>query len=711
MEELNIPYSLKNIPHHSRNSIRKQLVRRAEDVISRIRWKLFFIRNPQAKEDKETFGFRTTNTAPVMDELKPFENDLLQLVKSVKFKPVANSDFKKQMQRDLQKIKETTDKVIVKGDKSRNLYKVSPDDYKKSLEDIISTKYESCDRALVRSVNEEAADVARLYEIEDRVDALSEGEAFMQIKDHKEGFPQRIEYRLLNPSKSSIGALSKKFLDKINSKLRTKTGLNQWKSTNDVLKWFEAIPDKQDKKFLKYDIINFYPDITFELLKEALNWAKNYTEIDSTEEAVILHVRQNFLFFNGNPYTKTTNPEFDVAQGGIDSAELSELVGSFLLSQLERWIPKNQNGIFRDDGLLWGRFSGRQFERLRKNIHDLFKKHKLGITAEANLRTVNYLDVTMSLADGTYKPYRKSNNEVPVYIHKDSNHAPSVKRGLTRMISNRISDLSSSEEIFNSVAPIYNQALRNSGFNEEIVFSKDRQRKRTRNRKIIFFNPPRHDSIRTCIGAQFIRLIGKHFPVGSELSRYFNTQNLKVSYSNMPNFDRIIKAQNKRILNPEKVLRIEDCDCAVKGKTCCLGGNCNTKSLVYRGEVKYTETNPRTNVVEERSKIYLGLTEHTFFQRHKLHKTSFTNQRYSGSTALSSFIWDLKAIGVNFEVDFSIVKLARPYNRESKVCDLCLTEKTEIMYFDHQDHYSALNKRSEIMSKCRHRAKHLLFNW
>ena len=33
----------------------------------------------------------------------------------------------------------------------------------------------------------------------------------MQIKDHKEGFPQRIEYRLLNPSKSSIGALSKKF--------------------------------------------------------------------------------------------------------------------------------------------------------------------------------------------------------------------------------------------------------------------------------------------------------------------------------------------------------------------------------------------------------------------------------------------------------------------------------------------------------------------
>ena len=88
-----------------------------------------------------------------------------------------------------------------------------------------------------------------------------------------------------------------------------------------------------------------------------------------------------------------------------------------------------------------------------------------------------------------------------------------------------------------SVAPVYNQALKNSGFTEEIKFSKDRQRRRTRKRKIIFFNPPRHDSIKTSVGAQFIRLVERHFPEGSELSKYFNTQNLKVSYSNMPNFD------------------------------------------------------------------------------------------------------------------------------------------------------------------------------
>ena len=32
--------------------------------------------------------------------------------------------------------------------------------------------------------------------------------------------------------------------------------------------------NKKEMKFLKYDIVNFYPDITYKLLQKALNWAK-----------------------------------------------------------------------------------------------------------------------------------------------------------------------------------------------------------------------------------------------------------------------------------------------------------------------------------------------------------------------------------------------------------------------------------------------------
>ena len=53
---------------------------------------------------------------------------------------------------------------------------------------------------------------------------------------------------------------------------------------------------------------------------------------------------------------------------------------------------------------------------------------------------------------------------------------------LPHMIGRRISDLSSNEEIFNQAAPLYNQALRNSGFNEEISYS-ERNARRNKGRK------------------------------------------------------------------------------------------------------------------------------------------------------------------------------------------------------------------------------------
>ena len=41
------------------------------------------------------------------------------------------------------------------------------------------------------------------------------------------------------------------------------------------------------------------------------------------------------------------------------------------------------------------------------------------------MKIVNYLDVTFNLNDGTYKPYKKPNNEIR-YKHKDSNYPPSI---------------------------------------------------------------------------------------------------------------------------------------------------------------------------------------------------------------------------------------------------------------------------------------------
>ena len=59
-------------------------------------------------------------------------------------------------------------------------------------------------------------------------------------------------------------------------------------------------------------------------------------------------------------------------------------------------------------------------------------------------------------------------------------------------------------------------------------------------------------------------------------------------------------------------------------------------------------------------------------------------------------------------MDWSIVGLAPSYGRKVRMCHLCLLEKTSISLADPK---KTLNKRNEIISKCRHRDKLLLKHW
>ena len=73
---------------------------------------------------------------------------------------------------------------------------------------------------------------------------MEETEAYITVKDHKEGFPHKLSFRLINPSKSDIGKISKKLLDKTNKILILNTIVNQWKNSTPVIDWFKNMAIK-----------------------------------------------------------------------------------------------------------------------------------------------------------------------------------------------------------------------------------------------------------------------------------------------------------------------------------------------------------------------------------------------------------------------------------------------------------------------------------
>ena len=71
------------------------------------------------------------------------------------------------------------------------------------------------------------------------------------IKDHKPGFMDDPQCRLLNPSKSELGGAAKQILTRINKELKRITGLTQWESDQKCLEWFNALEKKPRLRSLK----------------------------------------------------------------------------------------------------------------------------------------------------------------------------------------------------------------------------------------------------------------------------------------------------------------------------------------------------------------------------------------------------------------------------------------------------------------------------
>ena len=114
----------------------------------------------------------------------------------------------------------------------------------------------------------------------------------------KENFRSNPSCRLINPSKTELGSISKIMLDRINNELLSKLNHNKWKNTDNVINWFKNITDKRHCKFIQPDIKGFYFSITEETLKKALDFAENYTEVSKEDIRLIYYCRKSLLFFN-----------------------------------------------------------------------------------------------------------------------------------------------------------------------------------------------------------------------------------------------------------------------------------------------------------------------------------------------------------------------------------------------------------------------------
>ena len=275
MEKINLGYSTKNIPLPSKSEYMKRFIEKTENFLRRMRWKAYHFLNEQETSAKDTYGFKSKNSPPKVNELIPFEEGMLDLIRNIKFKDDTKSNFQRKLDADIKsKIKKPIS-LLIPADKTTNYYEMNTSAYNKLIKENVTKTYKKSSGKVVEKLNTQSAKIAEHLKLGDRIEKLAEKEAFLTLKDHKPTFHDHPTCRLINPSKSEIGVISKSILDDINTTIINKTKINLWKNTSSVLKWFNGLQQKESLSFICFDVCDFYPSITEKLLRKALDFANS----------------------------------------------------------------------------------------------------------------------------------------------------------------------------------------------------------------------------------------------------------------------------------------------------------------------------------------------------------------------------------------------------------------------------------------------------
>ena len=106
MEKVNFKYSIKNIPIPSERAYLLQLMEKIEMFITRMRWKAIYCNNKANYNSSERYGLKTLKCPKQVKELVPFENDLIDMLKVIKFRKVKNQ-FLRKLKNEIKTVKQS----------------------------------------------------------------------------------------------------------------------------------------------------------------------------------------------------------------------------------------------------------------------------------------------------------------------------------------------------------------------------------------------------------------------------------------------------------------------------------------------------------------------------------------------------------------------------------------------------------------------------
>ena len=129
--------------------------------------------------------------------------------------------------------------------------------YENFLNNNITKKFKKADESVINNITKHDKKVAEELELDDRMHCTMKHDTYITLKDHKEQFMNNPQFRVINPTKSELGMISKQMLSEIISAVKSKSQLVQWKNSDATIDWFVKLENKKNLRFLQFDVVDF----------------------------------------------------------------------------------------------------------------------------------------------------------------------------------------------------------------------------------------------------------------------------------------------------------------------------------------------------------------------------------------------------------------------------------------------------------------------
>ena len=122
------------------------------------------------------------------------------------------------------------------------------------------------------------------------------------------------------------------------------------------------------------------------------------------------------------------------------------------------------------------------------------------------MKNVNFLDTNLGQESYTFKTYMKP-NDTQVYVHQLSNHPRGILKNIPYSVNRRLCKISANEDVFKAAVPRYQEAILKGGYAHKLICSPPgpSQKKKQRQRKTTYFNPPFSLNVQSNIGEHFLK--------------------------------------------------------------------------------------------------------------------------------------------------------------------------------------------------------------